>query len=499
MGDARELLKKIDREVCLLRHAQALLGWDQETYMPPRGVEERAEQLAFLQGLIHERTVSPAVARALETADAGSGTGTEDPDGPFLRAWKRRYDRAVKLPAELVVRLARATGLGQARWAEAKKSSDFSIFQPSLEEILGLTVESAGLIGYREHPYDALLDEYEPWMTTAEVDRLFTDLRDSLGPLVRSIAGARQVRDDFLYRSYPVDAQEAFGRRVLAAMGFPSERGRLDVSMHPFTTTLGSDDVRITTRYNERNIKSALFGTIHECGHALYELGFSEKIRGTILADGTSLGIHESQSRMWENMIGRGMAFWTRWYPVLKSSFPGLLDDVPLDIFYRGINKVEGSLVRVEADEVTYSLHIVLRFLLEKDLVTGALTVKDLPEAWRAMSKDILGKVPEKDADGVLQDIHWSMGAIGYFPTYALGNLYGAQFHAALLRDIPDLEDRILAGDLAGVSEWLGRKIHSAGASRTAAELALEVTGSPLDSSWFVRYLADKYSEIYEL
>jgi carboxypeptidase Taq len=497
-------LKKIDREVYLLRHAAAVLGWDQETYLPPKGIDERSEQLALLQGLAHERIISDRTGELLDKLGSSRESprgryGTADLDGAFLRAWRRRYDRAVKLPKELVVRLARAASVGQAKWAEARKASDFPAFLPFLREILDLTIETAGRIGYAEHPYDALLDEYEPYMKTSEVDAVFENLRRDLVPLVSRISGAPQPDDAFLYKDFPPEAQERFGRRVLDALGFDRERGRLDVSAHPFTTTLGYDDVRITTRYNRNNFAGALFGSIHEFGHALYELGFSKSIGGTILAEGTSLGIHESQSRLWENLIGRSLPFWRYWYPEARELFPDAFGSVSLESFYRAINRVRPSLIRVEADEVTYGLHIILRFLLEKELIAEKIAPKDLPEAWRNLSGELLGIVPENDAEGVLQDIHWSMGAFGYFPTYALGNLYGAQFYSALRRDVPNLDDRIAGGSYSDIALWLESRIHSHGAALTPKELCEKIGGGPLDPSFFIRYLEEKYGRIYEL
>jgi carboxypeptidase Taq len=504
MNDALQELKKIDREVYLIKHAQAVLGWDQETYLPPKGIDERSEQLALLQGLAHERTVSETAGELLDKLGSSrenprGGPGLSELDGAFLRAWRRRYDRAVKLPKDLVVRLARAVSIGQAKWAEAKKVSNFQIFLPFLGEILDLTIESARLIGYEEHPYDALLDEYEPYMKTSEAKTVFDNLRRDLAPLAARISRAKQPEDSFLYKDFPPEGQERFGRKVLDALGFDRQRARLDVSAHPFTTTLGNNDVRITTRYNRNNFMSALFGSIHEYGHALYELGFSDSIHGTILSEGASLGIHESQSRLWENLVGRSLPFWKYWYPAAQAHFPDALGSVPLEVFYRGINRVRPSLVRVEADEVTYGLHIILRFMLETDLIDGKLAAKDLPEAWRSLSRDLLGIAPRNDAEGVLQDIHWSMGAFGYFPTYALGNLYSAQFFAALGRDLPGLETRIESGNFTEIIGWLRLNIHSHGSVYTPRELCERISGGPLDPSWFIRYLENKYGRIYEL
>jgi carboxypeptidase Taq len=506
--DALETLKKTDREVYLLRHTQALLGWDQETYMPSRAVEERADQLALLEGLIHQRISSPRTLDALAELEGGlSPDGAEDGDGEsggknlaaVVRLWRRSCDRAVKIPQALAERRAKAASVGQARWARAKTDSCFAAFRPCLQEILGCLRETAAAIGYQDHPYDALVDEYEPSMKTKTLDGLFESLRQGLAPLAGAVAAAPQVGDDFLRVSCPVETQKTFCAEILKAMGFDAARGRLDESAHPFTATLGAHDVRITTRYIQNDLKSAIFSLIHECGHALYEMGFGHSIQGTLLADGASLGIHESQSRLWENMIGRSLPFWEFWFPRLHKHFPALPAGLRLGDFYKAINKVSPSLIRTEADELTYNLHIILRFLLEKDLASGKLAAQDIPEAWRELSKNLLGIAPENDAEGCLQDIHWSMGAVGYFPTYALGNLYAARFFAAMRREIPGLEAGISQGRLGQAGAWLAAKIHRHGAGRRAETLAREVGGGPLDCSCFIRYLTDKYSGIYDI
>jgi carboxypeptidase Taq len=368
-----------------------------------------------------------------------------------------------------------------------------------LEELVQLNIEKAERYGYEEHIYDALLDQFEPFMKTREVERVFDGLRDSLVDLVRRISEAPQVDDVFLHHSYPAERQELLGNEFLNALGYEFNRGRLDVSAHPFTTTLGPNDVRITTRYHEDLFASAVFSTIHEAGHALYELGVDPKYHNTLLATGTSLGIHESQSRLWENMVGRSREFWSHWFPRVKELFPEQLSGVEKEQFYRAINRVEPSLIRIEADEVTYSLHVILRFQLEVKLMTGELEVKDLPEAWNTTMEELLGITPPSDAKGVLQDVHWSMGAIGYFPTYALGNLYGAQFLRTMLREIPDVYDKVAAGEFAPILSWLRERIHCHGAAKTPKELITEVTGEELDPEYFVRYLESKYGEIYGL
>lgn len=502
--EALDLLRRGDREVCLLAHTAAALGWDQETYMPRRAIGERSEQLSLLQALIHRRVVEGRNGEAFGVLGAGDEEPAGDlslppADRAFLRRAYRRYTQATKLPERLVVALAQETSKGQAVWQAARQADDFSAFEPALTEIIGLVREKAGLLGYEEHPYDPLLDEFEPGMKTSEVQRNFDGLQEGLVTLLDRIRGATQVDDAFLQRDFPVGAQEQFSREILEALGFDSSRGRLDVSTHPFTTTLGFDDVRITTRYNPRLFQTAIFGTIHEAGHALYEMGFEESLRGSLLAEGTSLGIHESQSRFWENVVGRSRAFWRRYFPRLKELFPGALDPVDQDAFFRGVNKVAPSLIRVEADEVTYGLHIILRFRLEIELITRRLEVSGLPEAWRTMSQELLGIVPERDAEGVLQDIHWSMGAFGYFPTYALGNLYAAQFAEALQGDLPTFEGLVEAGNFQPILQWLRSNIHRHGGAKLPRELLGDIVGAGLGPGAFIDYLQAKYRDVYRL
>ncbi len=501
---AVERLKELDREIRVLLHAQSVLNWDQETQLPEAAIEERAEQLSALEGIVHEKKTTAEIGDLLSDAGADSdnpgGEKTlESLDRAFLRQMYRQYQRSTKLPAKLVTDLAKTASRAQSIWQSARANADFGVFAPHLKRLVDLRIESTEFLGYEEHPYDALLDEFEPWAKTSFVTEIFGSLRESLVPLAKEISEAPAVDDAVLKQHFPREGQEAFGRLLLDHMGFEFSRGRLDVSAHPFTDKLGRDDVRITTRYNENFLNSSVFGTIHEAGHALYELGFPKSIKDTILGEGTSMGIHESQSRLWENFIGRSLPFWRYFYPLLQQQFPGELGEVSLEDYYRAINRVEPSLIRVEADEVTYSLHIIMRFNLEKKLITGELAVEDLPDAWRDESRALLGPVPKNDADGVLQDIHWSFGAFGYFPTYALGNLYAAQFHDSLRRSITDLDARLESGDLTAVLSWLRSNVHAPGSTRTAAEVCEEVTGAPLSAQHFVRYLRDKYSDIYGL
>jgi carboxypeptidase Taq len=504
MQKSIEKLKELTKDVVLLEHAVATLSWDQETYMPSKAIGEKGEQLALLQGILHEKITSPGVGRLLDDLGAndntpeGKSASISPTDSAYIKETYRQYKIQTRLSKKLVTDLALETSLSQAAWIEARKKSDYSIFAPHLTKVLELTKQKAESIGYENTPYDALLDEFEPWTSTKEVADIFQSTQPWLTEFIGKIKDTDQVDDSFLLKDFDISKQEVFGRKVLMDMGYSYDRGRLDISVHPFTTTLGRDDVRLTTRYQKDFFKTGLFGIIHECGHGLYELGFGEAVKNNLLASGTSLGIHESQSRTWENVIGRSYSFWKYYYPELQKYFPENLTDISVEKFYRGINKVEPSLIRVEADEVTYNLHIILRFQLEQELISGSLSVNDLPGAWNSKTKDFFGITPPNDADGVLQDIHWPMGAFGYFPTYALGNLYSAQFSAIMKNEI-DVNGSLEKGNLINVLSWLREKIHVHGASKTASELALDITGEKLNPEYFKNYLENKYKQIYNL
>lgn len=502
--DALSELHRLDRSRLRMSRVSAVLQWDQETYLPPEAVEERADQLADIEGLAHERAVDPRIGNLLESLGSTSGAPSGDESLPaverdFLRVLRHDYDLETKLPQSLVEDMARDAGLSQAAWVAARKANDFSAFSPHLRKMVSYARRKAECWGYTNAPYDGLLDEYETGMTEARISSLFDPLAERLSSLLRRIAAAPVPDVGVLDREFPVPLQDAEGRSLMEALRFDAGRGRLDLSAHPFTTTLGSDDVRITTRYFPRNMASGLFSVIHETGHALYELGFPAEIRGSCLADGASMGIHESQSRLWENVIGRSRAFWAGRFPQLVARYPDLLNDTDAETLYRAINAVKPSLIRVDADEVTYSLHVILRFNLERRLFSGELDVDDLPSAWRAGMKELLGVEPDTDADGVLQDVHWSMGAFGYFPSYALGNLYGLQFWSALLRDIPDIDQILEKGDFGVPLAWFRERVHAFGRRRTPEELVSEVSGTPLSSVHFIDYLERKYADLYRL
>ncbi len=503
MKESLAELKKAARELYLLEHAQAAISWDQETQMPDAGNEERSEQLALLEGIMHQKITSSEIGRLL--SELGSDDDKPEGRGDFsiedkalVREMYRNYKRASRLPESLVTEIARQTGLAHTSWVSARKNADFSLFEDNLARIIELNREKAGKIGYKEHPYDALLDEYEPWMTTAEIEGVFGPLGKKLADLTARIAAADQVDTSFLEKEFSVDIQDNFGRSVIDKIGFPMDRGRLDISAHPFTTTLGTNDVRITTRYDKDLVLSGLFSNIHECGHALYELGIGADITGNILATGVSLGIHESQSRFWENMIGRSLPFWKLFFPEFKKLFGSQVEGVDTETFYKAVNKIEPSLIRVEADEVTYSLHVILRFEIEKAMLSGDIKVSSLPDEWNRRMKELLGVVPADDSEGVLQDVHWSAGLIGYFPTYALGNIYAAQFMNSMRKDL-DVDKCILEGNFSKILGWLRENIHQYGLVYPASELCRRATGETLNPDYFTRYLEDKYGGIYEL
>jgi len=497
-------LHAIDRDVKHLSQITALLQWDQETYMPPAAVEGRSEQLALLEGIVHEKSTSPEIGDLLEQLGSTTAHPMGDADLPeverdFLRVLRKEYDRAVLLPADLVTEAARAEGLSQAAWVEARKRNDYKTFMPHLEKMVGYAKKKAECWGFTARPNDGLLDIHEPGMTEASIEAVFNPLRSRLSSLVQRIGEKKAPRSDFLSREFPAELQAQFGESVMKALAYDLQQGRLDISAHPFTTTLGPRDVRITTRYFPTNMLSGLFSIIHETGHALYEMGFAEEIRDSSLGDGASMGIHESQSRLWENVVGRSYAFWKGQFPQLRQLFPTQLADVSVDEFYAAVNQVRPSLIRVDADEVTYSLHVILRFELERRLFAGTVSVADLPEAWNAMMKEILGVTPDSDANGVLQDVHWSMGAFGYFPSYALGNLYGLQFWDALKSDIPEVESFIERKDYMPILQWLRNHVHVHGCRYEPGDLILKVTGKPLSADSFISYLEHKYGQLYKL
>ena len=497
----QDLLQR-SKEIALIGSTSAVLGWDQEVNMPPKGAEWRAEQSAYLSGLAHRKSTDPKIndlLLAIEKSDLVS-----DPLGDVavnVREWRHQYDRATKLPTEFVEIFSRTASLAQHVWAEARAKSDFSLYAPKLGELIELTKQKADYFGYDDKPYDALLDEFEPGEKTENVKQLFAGLREELVPFLQAIVNAPRQPDASIVedRHYPVDRQRILGEMASAAYGLDYASARLDVSTHPFSTNFGPGDQRITTRFDSRNFGDSFFSVLHETGHALYEQNLPDEFFGLPRGDAVSLGIHESQSRTWENLVGRSRAFWQHFYPITRQLFPQTLADVSMEDFHFAVNAVKPGYIRVEADEVTYNLHIMLRFEIEQAIINEGLPVEEIPAAWNALFKEYLGLDVPDDSLGVLQDIHWSFGAIGYFPTYALGNLYGAQFFAQARKEIPDLDAHFAAGDFEPLLNWLREHIYQHGQRYRAHDLVQVITGEPLSYKPLMSYLRNKYSDLYGL
>jgi carboxypeptidase Taq len=488
------------KETAMLGAVESLLGWDERTYLPTKAASYRADQQALLSGIIHQHKTAPKIGEAIQTL--ASSDLASDPNsvvGANIRCLKREYDKKTKVPQELVEALTRATVLGQQSWVEARKNDDFEGFRPQLEEIIRLKIEQAQAVGFEECAYDALLDDYEPEAKTSEVARVLAGLREELAPLVAEIADASQRPDvSILHRNFLTAQQASFGTQAAAKIGFDFDSGRLDVTHHPFCTTLGPNDIRLTTRYDEQFFPSAFFGTLHEAGHGIYEQGLPVDQHGLPAGMYASLGIHESQSRLWENMVGRSEAFWDHFFAPAQKTFSSLAD-ISKDQFYAAINNVSPSLIRVEADEATYNLHIIIRFELEQALVNGECQVADLPAAWNEKYEHYLGITPPNNADGVLQDVHWSAGLFGYFPTYSLGNLYAAQLFNQAEKDLGDFAPQFAKGEFAPLLGWLRENVHQAGQRWPAATLVEKIAGEPIDHKPLIDYLRGKLAPIYGL
>ena len=501
-------LKSRLTEIHHLRDAATVLSWDQETYMPAGGGQARAEQIATLQTFAHDKFVSAETEELLSIwIDEATGLihthvqpELDDTSQALLRETWRDFSQAKKLPSSFVNRLQRESSLAQQIWAEARKNNDFKSFVPNLRTLLALKIEEAKYLGFVDSPYDPLLDRYEPGATAGQLKPLFAKLRKRLVPLLQQVLNSsHKPNEGLLTQAFGTEKQLEFGRMVLEKMGYQFNRGRLDLSTHPFTTSFHPTDVRVTTRVFEHDLSSCLFSCIHEGGHGLYEQGLLPKYYGTPLAEPVSLGIHESQSRLWENCVGRSHSFWQHFYPLLQKTFPSQLREVLFDDFFAAINMVKPSLIRVEADELTYNLHIMVRFEIELALIEGQLQVEELPTAWNDKMQEYLGITPDQDAEGVLQDVHWSMGAFGYFPTYALGNLYASMFYDQALHDIPDLEDSMAQGSLLPLRDWLNKNIHQYARQFSSKEIVQRVTGHSLSSEPFLSYLESKFSKLYGL
>ena len=499
MSDALERLRAILAEVTDLSRAAALLEWDQETYMPPGGVEARSDQLSTLLRLSHVRFTGGEVGALLsELEEKTAGSPFDSFEASLVRVTRRDYDQDRKLPPELVSEIARAGSMARPVWDKARREGNFKVFAPALERNVELNRRLADAFGYQERPYDALLERYEPGMTTNELETIFAELKKAIVPLVADIARhADGVDDRVLYAGYDPTVQLKYALDVVTRLGYDLERGRQDISAHPFSTSFGPGDVRITTRVSHDFFNECLFGSIHESGHAMYNQGVGDDIDHTPLWAGASPGVHESQSRLWENLVGRSRPFWRHFFPSLRSTFPEQLSGIDDEAFFKAVNKSYPSLIRVEADEVTYNLHVLLRFELENDLLEGRLKVADLPEAWNELFKTYIGINVPNDREGVLQDIHWSYVGFGVFPGYTLGNLIGAQLMEKIRTDIPDLDAQIEAGQFAALLGWLRKKVHRHGRKFTPNELLERATGKTLTAAPWIDYVQKKFGDLY--
>lgn len=500
-----EQLEERLRDIAHIASAISVLHWDQDVHMPPKGADYRAKTISHLSGLVHQKFVALDSDGLLTNLKKQFKQGKySDEEMALVREVWRDYSRQKKLPEAHVRELAELSSKAPVVWAKAREKSDFKLFQPLLEKMFVLQRRSAEYLGFTDSPYDALLDMYEPGMTVKKTTLILGDLKKFLIPFIAKIKTAKakakiKIDTGKIEGDFPIPEQFEFNKFVAANLGYDLDAGRIDPSTHPFTINFNPHDVRFTTRYNQKDLTYALGSTIHEAGHALYEQGLLIENFGTPIGEAISLGVHESQSRMWENLIGQSEEFWKFFYPHLQKRFPKPFKKVSLGEFYKIINAVNPSFIRTGADEVTYNIHIIIRFEIEKEVMEGTLEVKDIPKVWNQKMQEYLGvKVPD-DRRGVLQDVHWSSGLVGYFPTYSFGNLYSAQLYVAMRNDIPDLEKRISKGDLKVAREWLRKKIHIHGRKYTADELLLEVTGESLNSKHFEDYLTKKYTKLYNI
>jgi carboxypeptidase Taq len=497
LKEFRDFLKKIK----CYEEAVGLMYWDLRTGAPKKGVSMRSEVIGVLSGEAFRMSTSEQMGEYLDYFSEPDRFARLDRiNQRIVTECNKDYERSKKIPHDKYEAYVVLTSQAESVWEEAKHENDWAKFQPYLEKIVAANLEFIDLWGYEGHTYNTLLDMYEPGMTVAKLDQVFGALREKVVPLLNEIQSSPHQPDtSFMRQRFDVNKQRQFSLFILEQMGYDFEAGRLDETVHPFATGLNPGDVRITTRYLPDDVNSALFGTIHEGGHALYEQNISQELNGTPLSTGTSMGIHESQSRFWENMIGRSREFWTRYYADLQKMYPGQFDRVSVDDFYRATNVVKPSLIRIEADELTYNLHIMVRYEIEKALFSESVKVADLPEMWNAKYKEYLGVEPATYAEGVLQDVHWSGGSFGYFPSYALGNMYAAQFMNTMKRELPNMDQLVAEGRLHPIKEWLTEKIYRYGKSLNPNEIITQVTGEELNPDYLVSYLEEKYREIYKI
>jgi carboxypeptidase Taq len=490
-GPYRKLLKRA-HEIALVSGASELLTWDAETYMPPKALDFRAEQLAHLGGHTHRLFTSRKVGQWISECEQ-HGFAADAPEAANVREWRRHYDRATKIPTRLVEKFERTRAHAREAWKEARQKSKFKLFKPHLQKLLDLNRKRADCWGYEESPYDALLEEYEPGMRVGQLRALFAELRSAIGSILGpAVERSASVPANLLEGEYPLASQQALNSKAAEAIGYNFEAGRIDTTTHPFCTTLGMGDCRLTTRYNERDFTQSFYGILHETGHGLYEQGLPGEHFGTPLGSAASLGVHESQSRLWENHVGRHPAFWEHWHPIACEHFPALKKLSPAQTV-AAVNRVAPSFIRVEADQVTYDLHIILRFEIESKLIEGALAVQDVPVYWNTEFEKMLGLKVTNDAQGCLQDIHWSLGSQGYFPTYTLGNLNAAQLFRRAQQELPAMESELARGEYANLLGWLRQKVHQQGQRYVPQDLMQHATGEPTRASYHTEYLRKKF------
>ena len=494
-------LTDLANEIAYFESASALLDWDQQTHLPKSGADFRAAQLAYFAGEIHQRRTSPKLLdwmnELIESPDFAQAPTELKTNVSVL---KREHEKSSKIPNDLVKAMAQASAQGHQYWLDAREKNDFKLLASPLENIFKLKREQSEAVGYTDSPYDVHIDDYEPGCTTQSIKEQFGAIKNDLVEITSAASNApNQPSTYVLEADVHTKNQKALSKKISQEIGFDYNRGRLDESAHPFSSGLGPDDIRITTRYNEQSFEESLFGTLHEAGHAMYEQGLRADQYGLASGKYCSLGIHESQSRLWENLVGRSRGFWIHFYDLTKDLTNGALDDVPLNTFYRAINAVRPSLIRVEADEVTYNLHIIIRFELELDMIEGSLSITDLPDAWNQKYKDYLGITPDSYNTGVMQDIHWSAGLIGYFPTYTLGNIYASQLFNKANDELGDLNTLFEQGEFHSLRNWLNKNVHQLGRRYDAVKLIEHVTGAPANPIHLISYLRAKVSDIYDL
>ncbi len=495
--DLYEQYKAHMQKIADVKYSLAVLQWDQETYLPAKGAEFRARQMATLSELAHQLFTDEKLGALLH--ELKSKEGLSPIERKNIELASEDYNKQKKYSASFVRLMSETVSKSFHAWMHARKENSFALFEKDLDALIGLKKQETDILGYSDHPYNALLDEFEKACTVALLDKTFSDIRLPLKNLLDAITSKKQVNDDFLFQFFPKQPQWDFGMYLIKELGFDFEAGRQDISEHPFTTSFNNNDVRITTRVNENNFGSMTWSCIHETGHALYEQGLPGSEYGLPCGEFTSLGIHESQSRLWENNIGRSKAFWGYQYPQLQKFFPQQLNKIPLEEFYKGINKVHASLIRTEADELTYHFHVMIRYELEKKLIEGSLQTHDIPAYWNEQYAKYLGVTVPDDKQGCLQDVHWSHGSFGYFATYSLGSFYAAQLFAAAKKQIPGLEAFIERGNTGPLLNWLREHIHQYGRMFTSQELCMRASGEVLNVQYFLQYLIDKYKKIYEI